>query len=70
MRDITLPTEGEWRRALTDVRVAEQARAGHVPSDADGSAEQCTVSYKLRGERFLAVPEGAIGVAFVWSLVN
>lgn len=50
--------------------MAEQARAGHVPSDADGGAEQCTVSYKLRGERVLAVPEGAIGVAFIWSLDN
>lgn len=59
------PTEGEWKRALADRRVMEQAFAEHVP---DPDSDTVSMAHKLRGERFIAVPKGAHTVGFVWKL--
>ena len=60
-----LPTEGEWKRAMTDRRVMENAFAEHTPSP---GSEMVHMAAKLRGERFIAVPDGAHTVAFLWKV--
>lgn len=60
------PTEGEWKRALADRKVMEQAFTEHTP---DPDSDTVSIAHKLRGERFVAVPEGAHTVGFVWKVV-
>lgn len=56
-----LPTEGEWKRACTDRKVLEQAFREYVPNP---NSDTITIGHPLRGERFVAVPSGAVGVTF------
>lgn len=58
-----LPTKGEWMRACSDRRVLESARMAHV---GDPKAEGMNLTAALRGERFVAVPQDAYAVAFIW----
>lgn len=63
------PTEGEWKRALADRSVFEQAyvvKLGEIENPEPGG--QISLSHALRGERILAVPQGAIGVGFIWEI--
>ena len=59
------PTEGEWKRAIADRKVMEQAFAEHIPNP---DSDTVSMAHKLRGERFIAIPEGAHTVGFVWKV--
>lgn len=59
------PTEGEWKRALADRSVMETAYCQHKP---DPSSDTVHIGHSLRGQRFVAVPQGATGVAFFWTV--
>jgi hypothetical protein len=64
-----LPTEGEWKRALTNRTVFEQAfvvKLGEVDNPEPGG--QFSLTHPIRGERIIAVPAGAIGVGFIWEI--
>ncbi len=59
------PTEGEWKRAIADRNVMEQAFGEHTPNP---DSDTVSIAHKLRGERFVAVPAGAHTVGFVWKI--
>lgn len=60
------PTEGEWKRAITDRKVMEQAfREYKAAPDSD----VVTIGHHLRGERFVAIPQGANGITFHFAIV-
>ena len=61
-----LPTEGEWKRAVTDRREMEHAFRVH---EAKPDSDVVTIQYPLRGERFIAVPRGAHVVAFQFPII-
>jgi hypothetical protein len=64
-----LPTDGEWKRALTNRTVFEQAfvvKLNEVDNPEPGG--QFSLTHPLRGERIIAVPQGAIGVGFIWEI--
>lgn len=58
------PTEGEWKRAKVDRNVLEQAAKEHAP---EPGTQQFNITFPLRTERVLAVPAGAVGVAFFFN---
>ena len=60
-----LPTEGEWKRAVTDRKVMEEAFMNH---EADPKSDTVSISYPLRGERFIAVPRGATVISFSFPI--
>ena len=60
------PTEGEWKRAITDRKVMEQARMAH---EAKPDSDVITISYPLRNERFVAIPRGASVIAFQFPVI-
>src|SRR5689334_18400495 len=63
------PTEGEWKRALADRKVFEEAyvtKLGDIPDAEPGG--QISLTHPLRGERLILVPAGAIGVGFIWEV--
>lgn len=59
------PTEGEWKRALAERRMIEKCRAEHVP-DPSSNIEQIT--QPLRGERFVAIPQGCHSIVYLWEI--
>lgn len=66
---VEFPTEGEWKRAIADRKVFEEAyvvKLSEVESAEPGG--QFSLSHPLRGQRFVAVPAGAIGVGFIWEI--
>lgn len=63
------PTEGEWKRAIADRSVFEQAfvvKLSEVENPAPGG--QLSLTHPLRGQRLIAVPQGAVGVGFIWEI--
>ena len=69
LNPIEFPTEGEWKRALADRKVFEEAyvvKLSEIESPEPGG--QFSLSHPLRGQRFVAVPAGAIGVGFIWEI--
>ena len=57
-------TEGEWKQAIVDRTVLEGARHAHIP---EPGSVQFHIAFPLRGQRYLAVPRGAVGVAFFFD---
>ena len=60
------PTEGEWKRAITDRKVMEQAFMAH---EAKPDSNVVTIGHPLRGERFVAIPRGADAVTFHFTII-
>ena len=60
------PTEGEWKRAITDRKVMEQAFMEH---QAKPDSNVVTIGYPLRGERFVAIPRGADAITFHFTII-
>lgn len=60
------PTQGEWKRAVTDRKVMEQAFMEHQPKP---DSDVVTIGHALRGERFIAVPRGASAVTFHFPII-
>lgn len=59
------PTEGEWKRALVDRKVLEEAFLGHVPKP---DSDVVRIEHKLRSERFIAVPRNAKAVCWLFDV--
>lgn len=62
------PTEGEWKRALVDRKVLEQAFLAHEPTSP--TSDTVSITHKLRSERFVAVPKGAKAISFIFDIVR